>query len=92
MEDLSKGRVLVDFWAPWCQPCKYQKVNVERFGQEVDEVEVVMVNIDEDPDTPSKYGIRSIPTMLYMEDGIVKATKIGITTVSQLKEMCEVSE
>jgi len=91
MKELSKGRVIVDFWAPWCGPCKMQKPQMEKFDKEQDEVDVVMINVDEHSDIAQKYGVRSIPTILYLEDGEEKARSIGITDVKKLTEMSGIS-
>ena len=92
MKELSKGRVIVDFWAPWCGPCKMQKPQMERFKESQSEVEVVMINVDENSDIAQKYGVRSIPTILYLEDGVEKKRSIGITDVKKLTEMSGISE
>ena len=88
MEELNNGRVIVDFWAPWCGPCKMQKPQMDKFDKEQDEVDVVMINVDEHSDIAQKYGVRSIPTILYLEDGEEKARSIGLTDVTKLKDMC----
>lgn len=87
MEELNNGRVIVDFWAPWCGPCKMQKPQMDKFSKEQDEVDVVMINVDEHSDIAQKYGVRSIPTILYLENGEEKARSIGLTDVTKLKDM-----
>ena len=87
MEELNNGRVIVDFWAPWCGPCKMQKPQMDKFSKEQEEVNVVMINVDEHSDIAQKYGVRSIPTILYLEDGEEKARSIGLTDVTKLKDM-----
>jgi thioredoxin 1 len=77
--------VLVDFWAEWCQPCKMiapilEEVAKERKGQIV----VAKVNIDESPETPVKFGVLGIPTLILFKQGKVEATKVGALTKSQL--------
>ena len=91
MEELNTGRVIVDFWAPWCGPCKMQKTQMDKFDNEQDEVSVVMVNVDEHSDIAQKYGVRSIPTILYLEEGVEKARSIGLTDVNKLKNMSGIS-
>lgn len=91
MEELNTGRVIVDFWAPWCGPCKMQKPQMDKFDNEQDEVNVVMVNVDEHSDIAQKYGVRSIPTILYLEEGVEKARSIGLTDVTKLKDMSGIS-
>jgi len=91
MEELNNGRVIVDFWAPWCGPCKMQKPQMDKFSKEQEEVNVVMINVDEHSDIAQKYGVRSIPTILYLEDGEEKARSIGLTDVTKLKDMAGIS-
>ena len=91
MEELNSGRVIVDFWAPWCGPCKMQKTQMDKFDNEQDDVNVLMVNVDEHSDIAQKYGVRSIPTILYLEDGEEKARSIGLTHLNKLKEMAGIS-
>ena len=77
--------VLVDFWAEWCGPCKQIGPILEEISNEMsDKVSVAKHNIDEEPNMPTKYGIRGIPTMLLFKDGELKATKVGATTKSNI--------
>ncbi|MCB9949152.1 MAG: thioredoxin TrxA [Rhodospirillaceae bacterium] len=70
--------VLVDFWAEWCGPCKMIAPALEDLAGEMGgRVTVAKINIDENPETPSKYGVRGIPTLMLFKDGQVAATKIG---------------
>jgi len=77
--------VLVDYWAEWCGPCKMIAPVLEEISAEYgDKIDVVKLNIDENPQTPPKYGIRGIPTLMIFKDGLVEATKVGAVTKSQL--------
>ncbi|MEL0081756.1 MAG: thioredoxin TrxA [Gammaproteobacteria bacterium] len=77
--------VLVDYWAEWCGPCKMIAPVLEEICAEYgDKIDVVKLNIDENPQTPPKYGIRGIPTLMIFKDGKVEATKVGAVTKSQL--------
>ena len=77
--------VVVDFWAEWCGPCKQIGPALEEISDEMkDKVIVAKHNIDQEPNTPTKYGIRGIPTMLLFKNGELKATKVGATTKSNI--------
>ena len=81
----SSSLVLVDFWAEWCGPCKQIGPTLEEISDEmINEVKIAKHNIDNEPNTPTKYGIRGIPTMLLFKDGVLKATKVGATTKSNI--------
>jgi len=77
--------VLVDFWAEWCGPCKMIGPSLEELSEELGEqVTIAKINIDENPQTPAKYGIRGIPTLFLFKNGTVEAQKVGAASRSQL--------
>jgi thioredoxin 1 len=77
--------VVVDFWAEWCGPCKQIGPVLEEISDEMKEqIVIAKHNIDQEPNTPTKYGIRGIPTMLLFKEGQLKATKVGATTKSNI--------
>ena len=84
--------VLVDFWAEWCGPCKMIAPFLEDLAKELGEqVEIVKVNIDENPLTPTKYGVRGIPTLMLFKNGEIAATKVGALPKNKLKQWVEES-
>jgi thioredoxin 1 len=81
----SDKPVLVDYWAEWCGPCKMIAPILDELSAEYgDKVKIAKLNIDENPETPPKYGIRGIPTLMLFKNGNVEATKVGALSKSQL--------
>lgn len=89
-EEIKTGRVLVDFYADWCAPCKTLSKQLEQYQEEVTEVKVVKVNIEEEQEMSMAFGVRSIPALFYMEDGNVVDQSIGVKTLEQLKEFTKI--
>ena len=82
--------VLVDFWAEWCGPCKMIGPSLEEIAEELGEkVTIAKINIDDNPNAPSQYGVRGIPTMILFKNGQPTATKVGAAPKSQLKGWIE---
>lgn len=88
-EETDKGLVLIDFWATWCGPCRMQAPILDQLADEYDEEElkIVKMDVDENPETPASFGIMSIPTLLLKKDGQVVDKLIGVHTKDQLAEL-----
>jgi thioredoxin 1 len=88
----AKGLVLVDFWAEWCGPCKQIASSLEKVAGEMEgKLTFTKINIDDNPQTPTQFGVRGIPTLMIFKDGQVAAMKVGAMPESKLKEWVEQS-
>ncbi len=86
----ASGPVVVDFWAEWCGPCKQIAPALEEISNEMGgQVTIAKINIDENPQTPSTYGVRGIPTLMLFKNGEVADTKVGALPKSQLVQWIE---
>ena len=86
----ATGPVLVDFWAEWCGPCRMIAPALEEIANDLGEkVTIAKLNIDENPETPGRYGVRGIPTMLLFKNGEAVAQKVGAAPRSQIQQWLE---
>ncbi|MEM6625844.1 MAG: thioredoxin [Pseudomonadota bacterium] len=83
----ADGTIIVDFWAEWCGPCKQIAPHLEALSEEkADEVSVAKINVDENPMTAGRFGVRGLPTLMIFQDGKVAATHLGAMSKSRIGE------
>ena len=87
--ETKDGLVLIDFWATWCGPCRMQAPILEKLSVEIpeDELKIVKIDVDENPNTVRQFGIMSIPTLLFKKNGQVVKQVAGVHTAAQIKQI-----
>ncbi|KRM93695.1 thioredoxin [Lentilactobacillus senioris] len=89
VDDTANGVTLTDFWATWCGPCRMQSPVVEELSEEMSDVKFTKMDVDENPETASSFGIMSIPTLMVKKDGQVVDTIVGYHDKAQLKKILD---
>lgn len=90
-QEINEGLVLVDFWAPWCGPCRMQAPILDQLSQKYDETElkITKLNVDDNPQTAASFGVMSIPTLLFFKDGELVEKRVGVQPKPALEEIVE---
>lgn len=79
-DTVAKGKIMIDFWADWCGPCRILSPVVEEIASEQSEVSIAKVNVDDYPELAGQHGVMSIPTLIFMKDGEVIDTSVGVVS------------
>ena len=90
-QEISEGLVLVDFWAPWCGPCRMQAPILDQLSQKYDETElkITKLNVDDNPQTAASFGVICIPTLLFFKDGELVEKRVRVQPKPALEEIVE---
>jgi thioredoxin 1 len=83
-EVISKGIVMIDFWAPWCGPCKMLSPVIDEIAKETSNVTITKVNVDDYPELAARMNVMSIPTLVFFKDGVLVDTSIGVVSKSTI--------
>lgn len=89
-DTIAGGKVIVDFWAPWCGPCRAQAPILETLESEEPSVTVAKVNVDDNEELAMRFGVRSIPTLIVFEAGEQKAKAVGTQSLADLKRLLDI--
>jgi len=84
-EVVANGKVVIDFWAPWCGPCKMMNPILEELDKEAGDIVIGKVNVDDYPELAGKHGVMSIPMLLFFKDGQIKDSSIGVVSKNVLQ-------
>lgn len=85
----AQGAAMVDFWAPWCGPCKMLGPIIEQFAEETEGVTIAKVNVDDEQELAMEFGVMSIPTVIFFKDGKEVTRKVGLVQKQALSEQLE---
>ncbi|MCB5245022.1 MAG: thioredoxin [Candidatus Cloacimonadaceae bacterium] len=88
-EIVSKGPVVIDFWAEWCGPCRMLAPTIDQLAEAYPAITFAKLNVDEYPEIASRYGVMSIPTLMFFKDGVLKDTSIGVVPKGVIEKKLE---